>query len=361
MRKRSFKRKLYLRRVERKREIRQTKRRRKQKYLRASKRNPFYRAVKGMKKFAVLQAPVQFTLSEETHRTELLTFINQIRYAYRNRIKTKILFSKVERLHPDGTLLFVSEMRRILATELGRTLFSCGYPRDTVVEQLFQHIGLLNAFGKNPRVKITAENVKYWSFSQGTSTDELEDLVPVHGSFVESLGEELAKKLFSGVSEAITNCLHHAYIQSTNDPTESLEKGWWLFTHYRDGLLSVAVCDLGIGIPRSVHVTQSSRWDKFQEYLSKYRTFNYKDVDYIRAAIDMGFTRTRKTHRGKGLPEMIDVAKKSESGGVRIYSNKGAYNFNSKDKADSTRQFERSIMGTLILWTLPVEQLKVGA
>lgn len=321
--------------------------------------NPFASGNINKKRKVVLVAPEKFALFSFDHRHALLSFIKHIRTAIKKKIPIHIDFSQVKELHPCGTLLFAAELFRINNNLKLSSVLSCNYPKELVVEQMFQHIGLLELFNKNERTKITFDNVVHWSFHKGHSLEELKELSSIKENFTDPLGHELSHRLLSGISEAIINCFHHAYIEKRNDeinlPSES---GWWLFTQQKDGLISVSICDLGIGIPRSLPKSQLYTVDELQERLAVIGLGSSKDSNYIKAAIDHGITRTGQGHRGKGLSEIINVVKRANKGGIRIFSNKGAYNYNSATDSEKYIEDDRSIMGTIIQWTFPVDQLE---
>lgn len=87
----------------------------------------------------------------------------------------------------DGTLLFAAELDRIHRATRRRRLLLCNYPTDAVVEQVLQHLGLLEIMGRQPRVQISAEDVMSWRMH--TDTD-------VEGALAEPLVSQF-RKLFS--------------------------------------------------------------------------------------------------------------------------------------------------------------------
>ncbi|MFH4324940.1 hypothetical protein WAJ71_20585, partial [Acinetobacter baumannii] len=86
-------------------------------------------------------------------------------------------------------------------------------------------------------------------------------------------------------------------------------KKWWLFTKEVDGILTVCICDLGVGIPRSLkenspHVNPG--WfENMRNYVKELRKKYNEDSALIKAAIEIGKTRTNLPNRGKGLSQII--------------------------------------------------------
>lgn len=62
------------------------------------------------------------------------------------------------------------------------------------------------------------------------------------------------KQLYEGMVEAMANSVAHAYLSERGDGFELTPdtKRWWAFWQERAGKLSVVICDLGIGISRSL-------------------------------------------------------------------------------------------------------------
>ncbi|NOT84915.1 MAG: hypothetical protein HOP02_09100 [Methylococcaceae bacterium] len=78
------------------------------------------------------------------------------------------------------------------------------------MEQLFQHIGLLKKLGKHiQRKEINSDNVKFWHYVSGNSTDDVAQFKTLLHSI--SLTEDKRSELFESMSEAVTNTIHHAY------------------------------------------------------------------------------------------------------------------------------------------------------
>jgi hypothetical protein len=171
-------------------------------------------------------------------------------------------------------------------------------------------------------------------------------------NFEGELSEALKSSLFKGISEALTNAVHHAYEAKRNDGTKVQgDKRWWLFSQERDGFLTVVFCDLGIGIPNSLPLKKDARLLEILRKLSKDKS----DVGAIRAASELKKTRTNEENRGYGLAEILDAARKAEQGSCVIYSNRGRFGYGA-DGQEVENQFANSIYGTLIEWRVPLAE-----
>lgn len=322
-------------------------RRRREKVALRANRSPTGRRV-------VLPEVLSLIRSSEM-REKLVDALAKIRrYVVDPQVRTVTLcFDNVESLHPCGTLLFVAEVERLLAVEAGRSKLRCTYPTNHVVEQLFQHIGLLQKLGLQPRIdKIEAENVIVWLYEVGDE-DNLDSIV---GSLPELLttsgNKALRVAVTSGMTEAVANSAEHAYIHRRKDGTNiSVPHRWWIFARREEDDISVCICDLGIGIPRSLRKT-------FPEEVASffYNKPGKKKDDHkmIELALTVGRSRTGKSYRGQGLKDILKVVKEQGVGLLKIYSNKGVYIYDGKAGQLVSRSESSNIMGTLVQWRIPL-------
>jgi len=308
----------------------------------------------------IIRAPIAFELVLSKNHRKTLEFLDLLREKVLIHKKpVKIDFSDTKRMVVCGTLLFYSELCRI-NRELGSLeLVSCTQPEDETVAQVLQHLGILKML--HCRCSVTPEraDVINWKIATGENTDaseagkilEMQSKLPVAKS----------KKLYRGVSEAMTNVSQHAYLDLRNDGAEIMnDKGWWMFCREEDDHIFVAFCDLGVGIPITLPKTIEENNDQslFERVLQKLFGSvrnKYSDGQLIRAAIEVKRSRTRKRHRGKGLLDMIKAIE-TTGGRLAILSNKGGYlyNVNNSEPSEFVKNYKNSILGTLILWSLPI-------
>ncbi|WP_125468860.1 ATP-binding protein [Methylomagnum ishizawai] len=198
-------------------------------------------------------------------------------------------------------------------------------------------------------------DVLSWRAAYGENTDAREV-----GKILESqskLPKWQSKKLYRGVSEAMTNVSQHAYLDSGRDGLDfANEKGWWMFCREDDEHIFVAFCDLGIGIPETLPRTQDqSLLNALLEKL--FGVGKLTDGALIKAAIEIKRSRTQKRHRGKGLLDMLKAIEMIQGGRLSILSNRGGYTYILNNSGrEEVKTFKRSILGTLILWTIPLQK-----
>lgn len=303
-----------------------------------------------------LVAPRRFSLYHLRSRRRVLRFLDRLRQCAAAGMRVRIDFGDVSSLEPCGTLLLVAEISRLLGSPQLRARISCSYPRNHVVEQLFQHIGLLERLGCSPRKVIEHRAVKHWTYHTGTIVD-MTGMAELKRRLEQELGDLLAFDLCSGIQEAVTNAVHHAYIEPRGDGIEVKDEGWWLFAQHVDGEVHIAICDVGVGIRRSL--PRSGVWPVrvIEAVLRSLGASADLDAKYIKAALELGETRTGEDNRGKGLPEMLQLVRNARYGSLRIHSNKGMLSYFGAQGVEKILDYPDSMMGTLIQWTFDAKKL----
>lgn len=301
-----------------------------------------------------LNAPRQFSLIRPDDRVKLLNFIENIEKSVISKRKVIISFNNTELLEPNGTLLFVAKVERLIEINPGYVF--CKYPKNEVVEQLFQHIGLLSKFGLSPRASITADNVKHWHYTQGKSADTT-DFRSLFKTYACKLDEEVSESLYDSMAEAVTNCIMHAYDEDAFI-TKKLkvafqEKAWWMFAQYKDEKLTVVILDLGIGIPISLQLKPEFKEIVFSSISAIKKR---KETELIEIAVQSTRSRTKLRHRGLGLPEMLENVKSGNVGRFLVLSGRGAFHYDAKYGLESRikKDYREVMPGTLIQWEIEI-------
>ncbi|WP_174275555.1 hypothetical protein [uncultured Sphingomonas sp.] len=258
-------------------------------------------------------------------------------------------------------LLVVAELDRAIRMAPSSQVVQCRLPppldhETRVVRQVLEQIGLLHRIGASSQAPSKGddeydESVRHWRYATGTRVDEKPgDVLEAHEGRV---APALMQSMQVGLAEALINSGHHAYQADRQDGCAPFrEKRWWMFTHERDGLLTVTVCDLGIGIPRSLPLT----WDRaILKRVGAIFTGVEPQVAAIQMALVLGQSSTGQTHRGRGLPQIWNATQASSAGGVGISSGKAYVGFDSATGVAHDMQFKTDIQGTMISWTFQVE------
>ncbi|WP_146099958.1 hypothetical protein [Achromobacter insolitus] len=278
----------------------------------------------------------------EEQRQELMAVIERVDQLFLDGKSVKLDFRKVEFLHPCGTLVFLAHFDRWADLYRGR-LFGT-YPEDEVVEQLLQHVKVMERLGLEERRQVTHERVKFWHFKSGATANAApyKDLATT----VRDNIDHPQSALFADcLNEAVANSVGHAYdFERPWLPPKSHRK-WWVLSLLKDDHVFVAIYDLGVSIPSSLR-----RKPEWADYL-KLRPL--KDSRLISLAVTSNRTSTKLPNRGKGLPEMLEFSQQLASGALSIASGNGAYKYDA-DAAKSTRyRLDCPVRGTLVLWQIP--------
>ncbi|WP_029046214.1 hypothetical protein [Cupriavidus sp. amp6] len=279
-------------------------------------------------------------------RRKVIKALGELRRIVLHRRKSVILdFSRTQKLYAEGTLLFVAELRRMLRLSGGNVAISGTVPCVDKVAQVLKKLGVLDLLGVECDVVPKDEDVIHWRHAHGHKVDgaAYEDVLAEYDG---EIAEALSQQLYTGITEAMTNVLNHAYEFPREDGTKTARGEWWMFSQEKDGMLSVAFCDLGAGIPPTLRLKRPSVWA---------RAFRYgdgKDANVIAHAIQDSVSRTRQGHRGHGLNQIVSLVDNIRGGRVQVISNRGAI----EREAGNMKPFEfsDSIMGTLIYWLIPL-------
>lgn len=299
----------------------------------------------------MLQAPKHFELSGNRNRHELLTFLGDLRQLLVvDKAKVLIDFSLTAKMWSGGTLLFLSELHRCEELLGGKMPVRCRPPRNVKVAQVLKQIGAYDLMHYHKRINTSFSDVIHWQCASGHQV-EGQKYENILGSYEGRVAETLLGSLFRGITEAMTNCHHHAYIDVRQDGLnyQDVRKNWWMFSQEKGGFITVVFCDLGVGIPNTLPTKKPGIWERIKSAGKA-----GSDSSIIEKAVEDSVSRTGKRYRGKGLKQLLEAVQESDEGILRIFSNRGCYTFH-KGKV-SLKDFTGSIMGTLIQWKVPIIQ-----
>ncbi|WP_180089478.1 hypothetical protein [Acinetobacter sp. YH12219] len=360
----------YLKRIQRFRELRRIKlnslrNRKKENYRRASK-------IDKPKVVIDLKLASQIALLNPKSRKRLRKITKKFReYYFRKDVCLRLNFKDTKLMYSDGTLYLLAELETLTLINPDIT-FKIIPSDEKIVNQVLEQTGILKLLKQSIKFDDDEfdESVKYWNYSSGHNS-EIDSADSMLDDFDEILSEDTSKNIFTSLTEALTNCHHHAY-EEKRIPTESKSiKKWWLFSQERDGVLTVCVCDLGIGIPRSLTRNAPNVKEDWFTRLKGFITENKgkydKDSAAIKAAIEIGNTRTNLPNRGKGLNQIINKINTmcEHRASIAIYSNKGSYIINRGFVTDLPTTdiingiaipYTESIEGTVIVWHIPLDK-----
>lgn len=290
-----------------------------------------------------VSAPERFFTVDEAARGQLLLFLNRVEQYLSQGVGVRIRFDNVKELHPCGTLVFMARLDCWLATYPGK--LSCNYPMDEVVEELFQHVNVLQRLGLKPRKEVVRhDKVAHWHYHCGSNADPsgFRDLT---AQVISQIDHPNGPLFGDCLNEAITNTVGHAYENFNGSKLPTELRKWWIFSQYKDERFFVAIYDVGQGIPTSLR-----RKPEWTEYL---RVRQYNDAYAIQSAIESNRTRTNQPERGQGLPEMLEFSKGLQAGGLMIMSARGGFEYKPVTGQSKRRNFHAKLPGTLVQWAIP--------
>lgn len=313
-----------------------------------------------------ISMPRVMDIYNKPHRKKMTEALSKFREVVRINRHDRLIFDfkEVRFVFADAALLLYSEIDRILESKLfkGRirfTLPNASHPdRDleniVKVRQVLKHIGLLDLVGQKLEIATNRHDVINWRVakgkkSEGSKTESILEVVDKH------LGGKVSSKFYTGMTEAMTNAHHHAYEEDRHDGLGINIGGWWMFMQHLENKLSIIICDLGMGIPRSLPRTHSQLW---VEWLKK--VIDIDDGLSIDFAVQAGSTSTEMSNRGKGLKKMVGIVDDIPDSSLIIYSNKGVY---VKNRIVSVMHadYKDSILGTLISWSVQIPEARDSA
>lgn len=297
-----------------------------------------------------IQAPAIFDLLKPDHRSRVLSFLRMLRTEAKGATNISITldFTDTRKLVSAATLLLKAELARLIRITTPNVRFRCIGPRNRKVAQVLKQTGIFKLLEHRSSVVPTYDDVVHWRSATGNLVDGAR-YDQVLGHYDGVIPESVANGLYLGLTEAMTNCHHHAYIaqrqdgmNQTNEPKE-----WWMFSQEREGSLTVVFCDLGVGIPETLPIKQPGLWQRLKTAVGA-----PTDAEAISEAIADSRSRTQKHYRGKGLRQLVEVIERTPGADLILYSNRGCYISN--QGSVSTQNFDDSILGTLIGWRVPL-------
>lgn len=300
-----------------------------------------------------ITAPEVIGLVDSYHKS-IVKFIRLLRrHSLKHRHKVWVNFTQTRLMESSGTLLLLAEIEQIQHIK-GKLSIRGSLPNDKIAAQVFIKTGLSELLGIKHTMPIEHESVTYWKpFLSGddtTATHVASQLTELNFKPI------LRNAMFRGISEATTNTCMHAYHDKTHRCDGFLygQKKWWMFTGYDDKNLTLVVCDLGQGIPKTLKFRED--YSAISKLLKK--IVGDKDSKSIKAAMEIGKTSSGLAHRGKGMVQLKQAIDEMGAGTLSILSNRGRYIYTANGSENYKRDFKCSIMGTIISWSAPIDNLQ---
>lgn len=307
----------------------------------------------GMRGTCHIDVPIAMHIDSPKNRRGVLNFFKEIRQkSLIENLKIVLDFSRCEFISAPAMLLFIAEVDRIKHIMGKEFDLYLSHIKNKNVKQVLVQIGFFELCDQIPpklERSAFADNVKHWHFASGERVDD--DTNEAFGAIQGRISPEAQKGMWRGLSEALINSVQHAYVapRGTKGPDMNVKR-WWMFTQERNDKLTVAVCDLGVGIPRSLPLNWSETF--LAQIRSALGLAGGADVDAVKTALRVGESSTGLKHRGRGLPQVWRAIRGDSGTGILIHSNKARLAWNSDDDREFSHEFGDSIHGTLVMWTV---------
>ena len=312
----------------------------------------------------VIQIPA--TLMAETFESRTLVLdvlASLVRHLSATDATIKLDWSKVQKIYPGGMLVLLAYLELLSEQWPRRIRIAC--PRGSLASQLIRHFGFgprfgVSEVGNTPR----HSSVLPWRFATGAHVDGETILDHIRG-VAGHLVSEIPDGLYDALSEAATNVRQHAY-PATSEVPDAMKR-WWLFsksekaTEREDGVIYLAFYDVGVGIPESMRDCllglREKAADLVRSVLAEFGIDDAlgQDAALVRLAVEHRRTRTGLPFRGKGLPEMKEFVVGTVGGRMTIISGLAQYSVRAESPDATSVKCQRGILGTLILWSLPLK------
>lgn len=271
-------------------------------------------------------------------------------------------FRETKIISSAAVLFLVAEIDRCRRFA-GVNMLSGTFPRDKTLNTQMRDSGFYDALGVKCNIDDTEKvfPVEYIKVRSGVQADgriarELRQALL--GPQEELFDKGKRNSFFRGLSEAMTNVSQHAYPPDLVGPIKTIDKGWWMLGHInkKSKQLKIMIVDQGVGIPRTL---PRKYREVMNEFFAKVGVTAPTDGNVIRAAMEVGRSRTLQTNRGKGLNDLKEIIDRCQAGSLRILSKKGEYCYKiTNGRVDeSARSSDESLNGTLVEWSIPLRAI----
>ncbi|MGS4679579.1 hypothetical protein ACKURH_10240 [Enterobacter soli] len=308
-----------------------------------------------------LTLPDVMNFSSNYHRT--MQAIQTIRHLTGRKIFNNqcyrlcfVDFSKIQYISASAALVLTAELSK-WDDSVRQRLRPKVKAWDKNILSQFDELGFFDLFRNKDSFELEKEkgpsNIRFVKYMKGHLHDD-EKTQHLKGEIKRIVGESLEKWtfLYSGLSEAITNVVHHAY-PDNKGYTED-DKKWYLTASYdsEQRIIKVVFYDQGITIPGSL--PDSKLHEKVLSYLAKLPLAERKrDEQILKAAVEIKRSSTGEEDRGKGLQDLLEFIKQRGAGYLSIMSGKGLYKYSQQDNKTEVKSvnFTLPVCGTLIVWS----------
>jgi hypothetical protein len=309
-------------------------------------------AARGGQTWHDLQVPKVLDLG--LAKADTCQLFTELRTLVRRGLRVRLIFMETVQIAPEALIFMLGQVQR-LRLEYGESKVSGTYPASKKVERLMEESGFFQVLGVKKRGAVIRKSSATRYLKCKSNTEIVGAEIPKIRD--ELLGSDLrmpppiGKKVFRALTEAMTNVKHHAYFQKTMN-SRHLDGRWWMAAQLsvKKNLFTLTFYDAGVGIPRTL--PRRYGWETIRGAVALLPGFDPDDGQMIKAAVELGRTRTGEDNRGKGLLDLLKLIDTVGGGALQIFSRRGVYKYTHSSETFSND--DDAIEGTLIKWEMPL-------
>lgn len=309
----------------------------------------------GNKANAYYDFPAPRVLDLVSEREATCGFFSEVRRLVIEGRNVRIVFMDTDNISAEALIYLLGQFHRLRLLH-GKHRITGTYPKSEKMERLFEQSGFFDILDVKRRgvAKRASRHTRYL---------ECKSEVEIVGATIPKIREELlgtdfkmplsvGKKIYRALTEAMINVKHHAY-HNKSIRKASLQGRWWLGAQLsvKKNLFTLTFYDAGVGIPKTL--PRRYGWEQIRGILSLLTIIEPDDGQMIKAAVELGRTRTLEDNRGKGLMDLQKLIDQVGGGSLRIFSRCGSYTYQ-VGMAEQTTNDTNFVEGTLIKWELPL-------
>lgn len=300
------------------------------------------------------------TLSFREAFEETVAFLDHLRDVTlargRRRYRIYVDLTPIQHLSVPCAIVLAAEFHRWSLIQNFRMTVRDAHKWHPGVRNLLSDLGVFRLLRIPPvSSQIDFENITLTPLSSGVRTDgkKLDGLQAQFENVLENFTKN--PQMYAGLMEAVENAISHAYPPDYEPRHRFAGHRWWAASSIdtTKGALRFFVFDQGAGIPHTL--PSSTLWESLRTRIAQLtQGIVSNDSQMLKAALEVGRTRTEKEYRGLGLRRMADVVANAPSAYMRILSGKGEMVYNG-DGTIETHDHGRHIGGTLIEWSMSAD------
>ncbi|WP_247997405.1 hypothetical protein [Brucella tritici] len=302
-------------------------------------------------------------LSFKDNFTETVAFLDNFRDATIGQsVKNGNVFidlKPIKRLSVPVAIVLAAEFHRWSLVRRSRLRVRDAHAWDATVRSLLSDLGVFQLLDLAPVTdELASGNFTLTPLTSGVKTDgyKINQLQEQFRGVLE--GFTSSPEMFAGLMEAAENAINHGYPENYSPQHVFAGHRWWAASciDLNNMALRFFVFDQGAGIPFTL--PHATLYEQIRAKIALITSDLFpNDSHMLRAALEVGRTRTGLSHRGLGLKRMSDVVTGASDGYLRILSGKGEIVYYANETIE-TRDHDRHIGGTLIEWSMSADAFK---